>query len=160
MTFSSITSSKDLEFGVAHIDVASSEKRLVRVTLNTYKKWHHLHQHQVVQETRRDRLKSAPYLRLKNIQRTTIGNICKNFFQKKIWNFFFEKSIFLESRTMPENSKRGHSGSLNVFTNRKLQKNARGYALIKSGNFRKSRIVPKKTQRGDPLVSPAVLLEA
>ena len=37
MTFSSITSSKDLEFGVAHIDVASSEKRLVRVTKNTYK---------------------------------------------------------------------------------------------------------------------------
>ena len=37
MTFSSITSSKDLEFGVAHIDVASSEKRLVRVTTNTYK---------------------------------------------------------------------------------------------------------------------------
>ena len=30
----------------------------------------------------RDRLKSAPYLRLKNIQGTTIGNICKkiNFF--------------------------------------------------------------------------------
>ena len=35
-------------------------------------------------KTRRDRLKSAPYLRLKNIQRTTIGNIWKNyFFQKK-----------------------------------------------------------------------------
>ena len=32
--------------------------------------------------TRRDRLKSAPYLRLKNIQRTTIGNIWKNYFQK------------------------------------------------------------------------------
>ena len=27
-------------------------------------------------------------------------------------------------------------------------------------NFRKSRRVPKKTQTGDPLVSPAVLLEA
>ena len=76
-------------------------------------------------------------------------------------NFFFEKSIFLESRTMPKNSKRGHSGSLNNFTNRKLQKNARGYPLIESENFRKkSRIVPKKTQRGDPVVSPAVLLEA
>ena len=74
---------------------------------------------------------------------------------------FFQKSIFLESRTMPKNSKRGHSGSLNVFTNRKLQKNARGYPLIESENFRKkSRIVPKKTQRGDPSVSPAVLLEA
>ena len=31
---------------------------------------------------------------------------------------------------MPKNAIRGHSGSLNVFTNRKLQKNARGYPLI------------------------------
>ena len=76
------------------------------------------------QITRRDRLKSAPYLRLKNIQRTTIEN--------NIW-----KKYFLESRTMPKNSKRSHSGSLNVFTNRKLQKNARGYPLIESENFRK-----------------------
>ena len=37
MTFSSLTSSKDLEFGDAHIDVASSDKRLVRVITNTYK---------------------------------------------------------------------------------------------------------------------------
>ena len=38
---------------------------------------------------------------------------------------------------MPKNSKIGHSGSLHVFTNRKLQKNARGYTLIESENFRK-----------------------
>ena len=37
MTFSSLTSSKDREFGDTHCDVASSEKRLVRVTTNTYK---------------------------------------------------------------------------------------------------------------------------
>ena len=37
MTSNSLTSSKDLEFGDAHIDVASSDKRLVRVTTNTYK---------------------------------------------------------------------------------------------------------------------------
>ena len=37
MAFSSLTSSKDIEFGDAHIDVASSDKRLVRVTTNTYK---------------------------------------------------------------------------------------------------------------------------
>ena len=37
MTSSSLTSSKDLEFGDVHIDVASSDKRLVRVTTNTYK---------------------------------------------------------------------------------------------------------------------------
>ena len=51
-------------------------------------------------------------------------NLEKNiFFSKKIFfEFFFDKSIFLESRTMPKNSKRGHSGSLKVFTNQKLQK--------------------------------------
>ena len=58
---------------------------------------------------------------------------------------------FLESHTMPKNSKRGHSGSLNVFTNRKLQKNARGNPLIESEKFRKkSRIVPKKNPKGGP----------
>ena len=36
------------------------------------------------EETRRERPKSAPYLRLKNIQGTTIGKIWKkNFFKKK-----------------------------------------------------------------------------
>ena len=46
-------------------------------------------------KTRRDRLKSAPYLRLENIQRTTIGNIWKNyFFQKKFLKFFFRKEVF------------------------------------------------------------------
>ena len=65
--------------------------------------------------TRRERPKSAPYLRLKNIQGTTIGKIWKKiFFQKKIFDFFFEKNYFL-GRTMPKNSKRGHSGSFNVF---------------------------------------------
>ena len=35
-------------------------------------------------KTRRERPKSAPYLRLKNIQGTTIGKIWKkNFFKKK-----------------------------------------------------------------------------
>ena len=47
-------------------------------------------------KTRRERPKSAPYLRLKNIQGTTIGKIWKNFFFKKM--FFFKKS-----RTMPKN---------------------------------------------------------
>ena len=41
-------------------------------------------------KTRRDRLKSAPYLRLKNIQRTTIGKIWKNYFFGK--KYFFRKS--------------------------------------------------------------------
>ena len=37
MALSSVTSSKDQDFGDSYIDVAESEKRLVRVTTNTYK---------------------------------------------------------------------------------------------------------------------------
>ena len=115
-------------------------------------------------KTRRDRLKLAPYLRLKNIQGTTIENICKIFFFKKnIFEFFFEKKYFF-SRTMQKNSKRGHSGSLNVFTNRKLQKKCKGYPLIESENFRKKvaycrKKTHEKTKRKKPLVSH-LLLEA
>ena len=36
-------------------------------------------------ETRRERPKSAPYLRLKNIQGTTIGKIWKKKFSKKLF---------------------------------------------------------------------------
>ena len=69
------------------------------------------------EQTRRECPKSGPYLRLKNIQGTTIGNAWKKliFFSKK-------KIFFTKSGTMPKNSKRGRLGSLNVFTNRKLQK--------------------------------------
>ena len=98
--------------------------------------------------TRRERPKSAPYLRLKNIQGTTIGKIWKKKFKKSNFGKKIFEKVFLKSRAIPKNSKRGHSGSLNVFTNRKLQKNLRGYPLIEFENFRKkSRIVPKKNQR-------------
>ena len=47
------------------------------------------------EKTRRERPKSAPYLRLKNIQGTTIGKIWKKkFFSKKKFDFFSKKSIF------------------------------------------------------------------
>ena len=50
---------------------------------------------------------------------------------------------------MPKNSKRGHLVSLNVFTNRKFQKNARRYPLIEFEIFRKkSRTVQKKPKGG------------
>ena len=86
----------------------------------------------------------------------------KNFFEKNFEFFFSKKYFFLESRTMPKNSKRGHSGSLNVFTNRKLQKNARGYPLIESENFQKKSHCAKKNEKSNerkPLVSH-LLLEA
>ena len=79
--------------------------------------------------TRRERPKSAPYLKLKNIQGTTIGKIWKKiFFQKKIFDFFFEKKYFL-GRTMPKNSKGGHSGSFNVFYKPKTSKKIQGGTL-------------------------------
>ena len=37
MALSSLTATKDQDFGDSHIDVAESEKRLIRVTTNTYK---------------------------------------------------------------------------------------------------------------------------
>ena len=74
--------------------------------------------------------------------------------------FFFEKKVFFRKSHNAENSKRGHSGSLNVFTNRKVQKNARGYPLIESEIFEKKSHSAEKKPKGDPLVSPAVLLEA
>ena len=85
-------------------------------------------------QTRRERPKSAPYLRLKNIQGTTIGNIWKKLF------FFFKKKYLvkkLHKKVWLKNLKRGHLGSLNVFYKPKTSKNARGYPLINFENFRK-----------------------
>ena len=60
---------------------------------------------------------------------------------------------------MPKNLKRGHLGSFNVFYKPKTSKKCKGVPFDKIRKFSKSRIVPKKNQRGDTLVSP-VLLEA
>ena len=61
---------------------------------------------------------------------------------------FFNKIIWLKNRTMPKNPKRGHLGSLKFFTNLKLQKNARGYPLIKFENFRKKSHSAEKNPKG------------
>ena len=96
------------------------------------------------EKTRRDILKSAPYPRLKNIQRTTIGNIWKIFFQKKIFEFFFEKYFFRKSHNAEKLKKRPFR-LIKRFYKPKTSKNARGYPLIESENFRKK--VPKKTEK-------------
>ena len=49
-------------------------------------------------ETRRERPKSAPYLRLKNIQGTTIVKIWKKIFKKIIFEIFFRKKVFFKSQ--------------------------------------------------------------
>ena len=61
---------------------------------------------------------------------------------------------------MPKNRKRSHLGPLNVFYKPKTSKKCKGYPLMTFENFRKVSQSAEKTQRGDPLVSPAVLLEA
>ena len=59
--------------------------------------------------TRRERPKSAPYLRLKNIQGTTIGKIWKIFFFKKKFLIFFRK-VFFRSHNA-ESNPRSPAGS-------------------------------------------------
>ena len=117
---------------------------------------------QVYRKTRRDRLKSAPYLRLKNIQRTTIGNIWKNyFFQKNFWKLFFEKKYFFRKSYNAEKLKKRPFRLIKRFYKPKTSKKCKGLPFDRVRKFsKKSRIVPKKTQRGDPLFSPAILLEA
>ena len=56
--------------------------------------------------TRRERPKSAPYLRLKNIQGTTIGKIWKKKFFKKIDFDFFSKKVFFKSHNAEKLKKR------------------------------------------------------
>ena len=52
---------------------------------------------------------------------------------------------------MPKNSKRGHSGSFNVFYKPKTSKKCKGVPFDKIRKFsKKSRIVPKKNPKGGP----------
>ena len=60
-----------------------------------------------------------------------------NFFSKKLFlNFFFEKKYFL-NRTMPKNSKRGHSDSFNVFYKPKTSKKCKGVPFDNIRKFSK-----------------------
>ena len=89
-------------------------------------------------KTRRDRLKSAPYLRLKNIQRTTIGNIWKNyFFQKKIEIFFSEKSIIFRKSHNAEKLKKRPFRLIKRFYKPKTSKNCKGLPFDRVRKFSK-----------------------
>ena len=110
-------------------------------TSNVRNRYKGLHQ------TRRDRLKSAPYLRLKNIQRTTIGNIWKNSFQKK-FEIFFEKKYFFRKSHKAEKLKKRPFRFIKRFYKPKTSKNVRGYLLIESESFRKkSHSAEKKREK-------------
>ena len=59
---------------------------------------------------------------------------------------------------MPKNSKKAIQAHSTFSTNRKFQKNARGYPLINFKNFRKkSHSAEKNPKGGGPLVSPVLL---
>ena len=106
------------------------------------------------QLTRRERPKSAPYLRLKNIQGTTIGNIKIIFFPEKVFlEKKFQKSVFQKKSHNAEKLKKRPFRLIKRFYKPKTSKKCKGYPLIEFENFAYCRKNPK----GDPLVSPLLL---
>ena len=103
-------------------------------------------------ETRRERPKSAPYLRLKNIQGTTIVKIWKKkFFKKIIFEiFFFEKKVFFKSQNAEKLKKRPFRLIQRFLQTENFKKNARGYPLINFKNFRKKSHSAEKNPKGGP----------
>ena len=85
----------------------------------------------------------------------------KLFFSKKNLKFFFSKKVFFRKSHNAEKLKKRPFRLIKRFYKPKTSKKCKGLPFDRIRKFsKKSRIVPKKTQRGDPLVSPAVLLEA
>ena len=100
-------------------------------------------------KTRRERPKSAPYLRLKNIQGTTIVKIWKKKFSKKLFlNFFFEKKVFFKSQNAEKLKKRPFRLIQRFLQTEYFKKNARGYPLINFKNFRKKSHSAEKNPKG------------
>ena len=92
-----------------------------------------------LKKTRRDRLKSAQYLRLKNIQRTTIGNI---------WKIFFFENFFRKSHNAEKLKKRPFRLIKRFYKPKTSKKMQGGYPLIESENFRKKSLsAEKKTKK-------------
>ena len=102
----------------------------------------------LLRSTRRERLKSAPYLRLKKR---------KTLFWKKIE--IFEKNFsFKRSRIVPKNVKGGDpSGFINKHSVVKYQKTQRGDPLGTLKNFRKKVAQFRKKSKGGTLWARPVL---
>ena len=112
---------------------------------NRYKRWTNMLQDQ----TRPERPKSAPYLRLKNIQGTTIVKIWKKKFSKKLFlKFFFEKKVFFKSQNAKKLKKRPFRLIQRFLQTENFKKNARGYPLINFKNFRKKSHSAEKKPKG------------
>ena len=102
-------------------------------------------------KTRRERPKSAPYLRLKNIQGTTIVKIWKKkFFKKNIFEIFFRKKVFFKSQNAEKLKKRPFRLIQRFLQTENFKKNARGYPLINFKNFRKKSHCAEKNPKGGP----------
>ena len=81
------------------------------------------------------------------------------FFKKIIFEIFFRKKVFFKLHNAEKLKKRPFR-LIQRFLQTENFKKMQGVPFDKIRKFsKKSRIVPKKTQSGDPLVSP-VLLEA
>ena len=86
--------------------------------------------------TRRDRLKSAPYLRLKNIQRTTFG---KFFFQKNLFESFFSKMYFFRKSHNAEKLKKRPFRLIKRFYKPKTSKKCKGLPFDRIRKFSKKK---------------------
>ena len=84
----------------------------------------------------------------------------KKIFKKIIFEIFFRKKVFFKSQNAEKLKKRPFRLIQRFLQTENFKKKCKGVPFDKFQKFsKKSHIVPKKTQRGGPLVSP-VLLEA
>ena len=100
-------------------------------------------------KTRRERLKSALYLRLRKRKTFFLGE------KLKIFEFF----SFANCRIMPKNVKVGPFGFINIHSVAKFRKKTRrGTLWGHLKNLEKNRTVPKKSKRGTLQARPALYI--
>ena len=75
------------------------------------------------------------------------------FFQKIIFEFFSKKVFFKSHNAQRKTQKETIQAHTTFSTNRKFQKNARGYPLINFENFRKKSHSAEKNPKGGPVTT-------
>ena len=89
-------------------------------------------------KTRRERPKSAPYLRLKNIQGTTIVKIWKKkIFKKIIFEIFFQKKVFFKSQNAEKLKKKPFRLIQRFLQTENFKKKCKGVPFDKFQKFSK-----------------------